>query len=104
MPGDRTSIFFNLSYTDSVASYDQVNMTQPTDQPAIGYYDFTRINSYSDLDIEQFDITLNGAQRLTDQMTLKLGGAYRIYEENEVYLFDGSGDLWVLNAGLSFFF
>jgi len=79
-------------------------MTQPIDQPAIGYYDFTRINTYSDLDVEQFDITVNGSHRFTDRFALKLGGAYRIYEDNEVYLFDESGDLWVLNAGLSFFF
>ena len=33
-----------------------------------------------------------------------LGGAYRIYNDNQVYLFDQSGDLWVVNAGLSVFF
>ena len=104
LPSDRTSIFFNLAYTDSTAAYDQVNMSQPADSPAIGYYDFTRVNTYSDLDIEQFDIILNGSHRFTDILGLPLGGAYRIYEENEVYLFDGSGDLWVVNAGLSFYF
>ena len=105
MPNEKTSIFLNLAYTDSVASYDQVNYPDPgANQPAIGYYDFTRVNSYSDLDVEQFDITLNGSHRFTDRVALQLGGAYRIYEDNEVYLFDGSGDLWVVNAGLSFFF
>lgn len=104
MPSEKTSIFFNLAYTDSVASYDQVNMPDPHEQPAIGYYDFTQINSYSDLDVKQFDITLNGSHRFSDRVALQLGGAYRIYEDNEVFLFDGTGDLWVLNAGLSFFF
>jgi len=104
MPTEKTSIFLNLAYTDSDASYDQVNYPAPADHPAIGYYDFTRVNSYSDLDIRQFDITLNGSHQFTDMVGLKLGGAYRIYKDNEVYLFDESGDLWVVNAGLSFFF
>ncbi len=104
MPSEKTSLFFNLAYTDSVASYDQVNYPDPADQPAIGYYDFTRVNSYSDLDVKQFDITLNGTYQFTDMVGLQLGGAYRIYKDNEVYLFDQSGDLWVINAGVSFFF
>ncbi len=104
-PGEKTNIFFNLAYTDSTASYDQVNYpTPPNGQPGIGYYDFTRVNSYSDLDIDQFDITLNGSYQFTQMVGLQLGGAYRVYTDNEPYLFDESGDLWVINAGLSFLF
>jgi hypothetical protein len=104
MPSEKSAIYFNLAYTDSVASYDQVNYPAPTDQPGIGYYDFTRVNSYSNLDIEQFDITLNGMYQFTEMIGLQVGGAYRIYTDNEPYLYDQSGDLWVVNAGLSFFF
>jgi hypothetical protein len=104
MPSEKTSIFLNLAYTDSTASFDQINVPDPAEQPAVGNFDFTEIHEYSDLDVSQLDFTLNGAQKLTDRMTLKLGGAYRVYDDNEVYLFDGSGDLWVFNAGLSFLF
>jgi len=104
VPSKKHSFFVNLSYTTSDASFDRVDFPVPEETSAIGYYDFSRINTFSDLKIKQFDLVMTSRHQATEHIGLDFGFAFRDYQDDEIYLFDGSGSLYLLSAGMTYSF
>jgi hypothetical protein len=62
------------------------------------------VPGYSDLDIEQYSLELDLAYELNADLVLGVGLAMNIYEDNDPYLFEDDGELYVLSAGLNYVF
>jgi len=70
-----------------------------------GYaYDFTGVPKYSDLDIEQYSLGLDFDYEFNPDLSLGVGLAMSVYEDNDPYLFEDDGELYVLSAGLNYVF
>jgi hypothetical protein len=104
VPRENHSVSCNLSYTTSDAAFDTVEFPEPAETSALGWYDFSRINTFSDLRIKQFDLLLTSRHGLTEHLGLDLGFAYKDYNDEEIYLFDGTGSLYLLSAGMTYSF
>jgi hypothetical protein len=104
IPRKNHSFSLNLSYTASDASFDPVDFPEPAETSAIGYYDFSRINTFSDLKIKQLDLVMTSRHGITEHIGLDFGFAFKDYNDDELYLFDGSGSLYLLSAGMTYSF
>jgi hypothetical protein len=104
IPSKKHRFFVNLSYTRSDAAFDQVNFPEPEEITSLGNYDFSQIHTFSDLKINQFDLVMTSQNQVTDNISLDFGFRFKDYQDDEIYLFDGSGSLYLLSAGMSYFF
>jgi len=104
IPSKKHSFFINLSYTISDASFDQVDFPVPEETSPVGFYDFSQVHTFSDLKINQFDLVMTSRNQVTDNVSLDFGFRFKDYQDDEIYLFDGSGSLYLLSAGISYFF
>lgn len=67
-------------------------------------YDLSDIEQYSDLDISQIEISANAAYMFNDNVSLNLGFTYLRYDDDEPYLEDGTGEAYITNFSVSYFF
>jgi len=58
----------------------------------------------SDLDIEEIEYYLGCSYDFNERLTLNLNASYTDLSDDEPYLYDTSGDLLLVNAGLTFRF
>ncbi len=58
----------------------------------------------SDLDIEEIEYYLGCSYDFNKDLTINLNASYTDYSDEEPYLYDTSGDLLLVNAGLTFRF
>ena len=58
----------------------------------------------SDLDIEEIEYYLGCTYDFNERLTINLNASYTDYSDDEPYLYDTSGDLLLVNAGLTFRF
>ena len=77
-------------------------------QPATFGYDhelaFAVWEDNSDLDIEEIEYFLGCTYDFNERLTINLNASYTDYSDDEPYLYDTSGDLLLVNAGLTFRF
>lgn len=67
-------------------------------------YDFTGVHENSDLNIQQWDIALEGIYQLTSRLALSAGINYINYNEDEIYLADESGSAYIAMLNLRYWF
>jgi hypothetical protein len=67
-------------------------------------YDFTKVNTYSDLKISQWDIAFESIYQLTSRLALSVGLNYMDYNEDETYLVDESGSAYIAMLNLRYWF
>ncbi len=58
----------------------------------------------SELDIEEIEYYIGCSYDFTKDLTINLNASYTDYSDDEPYLYDTSGDLILVNAGLTFRF
>lgn len=106
MPTERLSFMLAGSYTDATAEMDTISFPQPAAGLAAGFYDYdlSMVNEYSDLEIQQFSIELDTQYDITPELALGIGGSVTIYEDNDPYLVDDSGELYVGTVSLNYTF
>jgi len=70
-----------------------------------GYdYNLTGVPAYSNLDVEQYSLELDLAYEINSDLALGVGLAASVYEDNDPYLFEDDGELYVVSAGLNYVF
>jgi len=114
-PTNRVSLNLDASYTKSDADFDSVHMSAP---PA-GYttfndpspsmdaafdMDFSGYPDYSDLNQSRFECSLGCNVKLYKALELAGVVTYRKYTDDEPYLYDADGELWIINVGLNYTF
>jgi hypothetical protein len=109
VPSEKLSMTLTGSYTDSTAEIDGVSFNEGDwtgyDPATQGYdYDLTGVEEYSDLDIQQFSLELDLSYELSSDLAMGLGLAVSVYEDNDPYLFDDDGVLYVLGGSVNYVF
>ena len=114
-PTKRISVNLDASYAKSKADFDSVNFSGPpagfttwnTPSPvwSTAYTtDYTGFSDYSDLDQSRFECSLGCNVLLYKALSLAGVVTYRKYTDDEPYLYDADGTLWVFNVGLTYTF
>lgn len=67
-------------------------------------YDLSTVHEYSDLDIRQIDLSVGADYKVDDNFLVGLGFTYLRYEDDEPYLYDGTGDACIYNVSVSYLF
>ena len=63
------------------------------------------VETYSDLEYKQLDLTLGGTFQFTPNFYIAAQGTYSKFEDNEAYVYgDQDGDLLAVSAGLGYRF
>ncbi len=71
-----------------------------------GSYDFdlSTVDNQSDLDIQQWDLSVGADYKVDDNFSVGLGFTYLRYDDDEPYLYDGTGDAYITNISVAFLF
>ncbi len=108
----KLELTFNASYTDTKAGFDTMYMSGNIDSlvPAPGhtlseYYDYSTVNTFSDLDYETYEFSVKTDYQFTDIMAGYSELAYSDVNDNEPYVYgDYDGSWFLIHAGLRFIF
>ncbi len=114
-PTKRVSLNLDTSYTKSKADFDSIHLSNlspgyttfndPSPSFAAGFdLDFSGYPDYSDLDQSRFDCSLGCNIQLYKALELAGVVTYRKYTDDEPYLYDADGTLWIFNVGLNYTF
>ena len=104
LPTERLSLTFSGTYTDSEAEMDQLRNYSGLTEPANYDYDLSTVHEYSDLDIRQIDLSVGADYKVDDNFSLGLGFTYLRYDDDEPYLYDGTGEACIYNGSVSYLF
>lgn len=119
---ERSELFFNVTWADTVAGLDVVQMGPAADVPLASFpdglpgpgadtgpflfsdFDFTRVHEYSNVAYEQLRSTVG--VNFKARPTLDLFGSISYYDTNDddPYVQDVTGNVWLYTGGLSFVF
>ena len=71
-----------------------------------GYdYDLLTVHEYSDLNIQQLDLSVGLDYQITNNLTAGCGLTYLDYEDDAPYVYgDDSGSAYITNLGISYLF
>lgn len=67
-------------------------------------YDLSTVDEYSDLDIQQIDLSVGANYQVDDNFSLGLGFTYLRYDDDEPYLYDGTGEAYIYNVNMTYVF
>jgi hypothetical protein len=105
-PSDKLDLGFQLAWVSSQASLDPFSLAAPefTARVPRMIEDFSQTPSYSDLDVQQIDGSLNAKYLVSDSIWVR--GAYRYidYADDAPYLYDTSGRNHLFTAALGWIF
>ena len=105
-PGENWDLGFNLGYTASEGGLDPFELSAD-DYVAITptmSYDFSKTNTYSNIDVERFNLNAMFKYKFTDDLWMRLWYEYVDFSDNDPYLYNTSGAVqWAtVSAGWSF--
>jgi predicted porin len=112
-PSSKLAFSLTGAYTSSQAEMDtitfedingQLEFDPATSGMAVYDYDFTKVDTYSDLNIKKWDVSLAGTYQLTSRLALSAGINYMDYNEDETYLADESGSAYIAMLNLTYRF
>jgi hypothetical protein len=109
LPTEKIGVTLSGSYTYSRAEMESLSFIHPNwaaTDPTIPAYDsdLGSVDDYSDLKIVQYNVDLDTHYDITPNLTLGVGGSVYIYDDNEPYLSDDSGELYIARASLHYSF
>jgi len=89
----------------ATAEYDPVEMPAVTEEVTIELshmdYNFENLHSYSALDYELLQVSLQADYRLASDLTFTLGGDYADLKDNAGYVYgDESGQYFMIRSGV----
>jgi hypothetical protein len=100
LPTEKLSFTLTGSLTDSTAEMDRITFNEAD---WAGYDPATQAYDY-DLDIQQWSLALTSEYEITQNLALGVGVSMDIYEDDDPYLFDDSGKLYMMSASLNYVF
>ncbi|MBI2214669.1 MAG: hypothetical protein HYU52_13570 [Acidobacteria bacterium] len=103
---EKLQLGFDIVYTNSDASLDEVGLNGESwvaTHPA-QIYDFSDMDTYSDLDLSRLEITASARYAFADRFWLNGYYRYADLDDDAPYLYDttGSVDEYGLSVGRSF--
>jgi long-subunit fatty acid transport protein len=99
---EKFNLSFSGTYTDAEAEMDQIDFSS---NALAGYdFDLSTVDEYSDLDIQQIDLSVGANYQVDDNFSVGLGFTYLRYDDDEPYLYDGTGVAYISNMNVSFLF
>jgi hypothetical protein len=120
---ERSELFFNVTWADTSAGFATLRVAPASDVPIGTYfpdglpgpgadtgpllfadYDFTTIHEYSDVSYEQLRSTVGANVQVRPMLNLFGSISYYDTQDNDPYLIDATGDVWLYAGGLSFQF
>lgn len=104
LPIEKVAVTLTGSYTNSRAEMESLSFIDPAYAPAGYDYNLSSVDDYSDIKIVQYNFDLDAQYDITPNLALGVGGSVYIYEDNESYLSDDSGELYVARASLHYAF
>ena len=102
------------AFTQSEAKMEEIGLGGPTtfrddenDAGQIYYtrdydYDFSELNTYSDISVQEIDVSLDLSYRISEHLRLSGNYTYLFYSDKELYLYDGSGDAHLGTVSMSY--
>lgn len=106
-PLEKLNLTLSGTYTDSDSGMDRLGDYSELCEELAGMeaynYDLHTVHTYSDLSIEQTELSLRASYQLDENLSLGCGLSYMEYDDNEPYLFDGSGEAYLANFSISYY-
>ena len=102
----KLTVGVSSSYTDSKAKISNLafDISQVSGTPAGYDYDVSDVDTYSELDIQQFDFAITADYSIRENISMNIGFNYRRYDDDEPYLEDGTGEAYISNISLLYRF
>ena len=104
LPTEKIGVSLTGSYTNSRAEMESLSFVDPAFAPAGYDYDLSSVDNYSDLKIIQYNLDVDAHYDISPHLTVGVGGSVYIYEDNESYVSDDSGELYLARASLQYSF
>jgi len=103
---ERLNLSLTGTYTQSDAEMNELRNYSGLHGTIAGSYDYnlSTVDNYSDLDIRQIDVSVGADYKVDDNFSVGLGFTYLRYEDDEPYLYDGTGDACIYNVSMSYLF
>jgi len=105
-PGENWDLGFNLGYTASEGGIDPFELTAD-DYVAITptmSYDFSKTNTYSNIDVNRFNLDAMFKYKFTDDLWMRLWYQYVDFSDNDPYLYNTSGAVQWLTVSAGWYF
>lgn len=99
---EKLNLSFANTYADSQAKMGHIGFSS-NDIPNYDF-DLYSIDEYSDLNIQQIDFTTEANYQINENFSLNLGFSYQWYDDDEPYIDDGTGEAFIGNIGISYYF
>ncbi len=121
-PTNRLNLFANLTYSKSEQGFDDITIVNRVpDLQKMGAQagvdwaaqnfawgavnpDFTRIDNWVDLSMNQIEINIGGNYAITDKISLNTSFLYGKYNDEEYYIEDDDGTYYAVNAAIEYRF
>ena len=89
------------AYTMSQASFDPIHVPVPDEAPWYEDFDFSAVNTYSDLDYAQFEVSSRLTKDISPRASVYVGGGYFGLQDNEAYVYgDMTGSVLYTQSGV----
>ncbi len=102
-PLEKLNLTLSGSYTTSEGGMDSLADYSALCEDMANYsYDLHTVHTYSDMDITQKEVSFQAAYELNDNFSLGGTVSYMKYDDDEPYLYDGTGDVYFVTIGMSY--
>lgn len=106
-PMEKLNLTLSGTYTDSESGMDRLQDYSALCEKLAGMgaynYDLSTVHTYSELNIAQTDISLQASYQLDENLSLGCGFTYLEYDDDEPYLYDGTGEAYLTHFSISYF-
>jgi len=112
-PAAKWDISLSGTYTYSQAEMDmitfdningQLGFDPATNGMSMYDYNLSKVHTYSDLEIQQWDVSFGVTYQVSTKTSLSAGINYMSYDEDEQYLADESGSAYSGVVNLAYWF
>jgi hypothetical protein len=104
-PNDKWTFGAGGTFSISEAAFDPIELELPEEVVAVGDYDYSGIDEYSDLDYRQIELWAKGSREISRNASLYVGGGYFDFTDDQPYVYgDLSGQVSYLQSGVQVMF
>jgi hypothetical protein len=100
-PDERWTLSFNGSYTMAKAEFSPIDLDLPETTLAHGEYDWSDVNTYSDLEYNVLEVSARGSHMIADDSSVYLGVGLSDLSDDQPYVYgDLSGSVIFVESGI----
>lgn len=103
-PTPKLGVMLGANLSQSKASFDPIQMpnvnSEVTDAIEIGYYDYSMIHNYSDLEYSFMNLSLGAEYQVNKSFALTLDVDYYNLKDSQAYVYgDETGSFYIVKTG-----